>query len=89
MLKLELVTQTITVPLEMTGVMVDAFGITRAGFENNVEVCVRYLAAWLDGNGCVPINWLSRGSLLKLSQLSVLSRLITLDWQYRLKKPDA
>ena len=32
--------------------------ITRAGFENNVEVCVRYLAAWLDGNGCVPINHL-------------------------------
>ncbi len=32
--------------------------ITRAGFENNVEVCVRYLAAWLDGNGCVPIHHL-------------------------------
>ena len=32
--------------------------ITRAGFENNVEVCVRYLAAWLDGHGCVPIHWL-------------------------------
>ena len=32
--------------------------ITRAGFENNVEVCVRYLAAWLAGNGCVPIYWL-------------------------------
>ncbi|MEO6234007.1 MAG: malate synthase A [Thermomonas sp.] len=32
--------------------------ITRAGFENNVEVCVRYLAAWLDGSGCVPIHWL-------------------------------
>lgn len=32
--------------------------ITRIGFENNVEVCVRYLAAWLDGNGCVPIHWL-------------------------------
>jgi len=30
--------------------------ITRAGFEGNVEVCVRYLAAWLDGNGCVPIH---------------------------------
>ena len=30
--------------------------ITRAGFENNVEVCVRYLAAWRDGNGCVPIH---------------------------------
>ncbi|GAB2499883.1 malate synthase A [Pseudoxanthomonas sangjuensis] len=35
-----------------------AGSITRAGFENNVEVCVRYLAAWLDGNGCVPIHWL-------------------------------
>ena len=32
--------------------------ITRAGFEGNVEVCVRYLAAWLDGSGCVPIHWL-------------------------------
>jgi malate synthase len=36
-----------------------SFGtITRAGFEGNVEVCVRYLAAWLEGNGCVPIHWL-------------------------------
>ncbi len=32
--------------------------ISRAGFEGNAEVCVRYLAAWLDGNGCVPIHWL-------------------------------
>ena len=32
--------------------------ITEKGFEGNVEVCVRYLAAWLDGNGCVPIHWL-------------------------------
>jgi malate synthase len=32
--------------------------ITGAGFEANVEVCVRYLAAWLDGNGCVPIHYL-------------------------------
>ena len=32
--------------------------ISRAGFDNNVEVCVRYLAAWLDGNGCVPIHGL-------------------------------
>ena len=32
--------------------------ITRVGFEGNVEVCVRYLAAWLDGNGCVPIHHL-------------------------------
>jgi malate synthase len=32
--------------------------ITQKGFENSVEVCVRYLASWLDGNGCVPIHWL-------------------------------
>lgn len=32
--------------------------ISRAGFDGNVEVCVRYLAAWLDGNGCVPIHHL-------------------------------
>ncbi len=32
--------------------------ISLVGFENNVEVCVRYLAAWLDGLGCVPINGL-------------------------------
>jgi malate synthase len=32
--------------------------ITRAGFDNNIEVCVRYLAAWLDGLGCVPIHGL-------------------------------
>jgi malate synthase len=30
--------------------------ISTAGFNGNVEVCVRYLAAWLDGNGCVPIH---------------------------------
>lgn len=32
--------------------------ITRAGFDGNVEVCIRYLAAWLSGNGCVPIHHL-------------------------------
>ena len=30
--------------------------ITRAGFLNNIDVCVRYVAAWLDGLGCVPIH---------------------------------
>ena len=30
--------------------------ITRAGLLNNIDVCVRYLAAWLDGLGCVPIH---------------------------------
>ncbi len=32
--------------------------ITRDGFTGNIDVCVRYLAAWLDGLGCVPINHL-------------------------------
>lgn len=35
-----------------------AGSITRAGFEASVEVVLRYLAAWLDGNGCVPIQHL-------------------------------
>ncbi|MGN6282817.1 malate synthase A [Frateuria sp.] len=32
--------------------------ITRAGFDNNVEVALRYTAAWLEGLGCVPIHHL-------------------------------
>ena len=32
--------------------------ITRAGLLNNLDVCVRYVAAWLDGLGCVPIHHL-------------------------------
>ena len=32
--------------------------ISRTGFLNNIDVCVRYLAAWLDGLGCVPIHHL-------------------------------
>lgn len=32
--------------------------ITPGGFRNNVEVALRYLAAWLDGLGCVPIHHL-------------------------------
>lgn len=37
---------------------VPAGTITAAGYRNNVEVAVRYLAAWLDGQGCVPIHHL-------------------------------
>ncbi len=29
--------------------------ITEAGLRNNLSVAMRYLAAWLGGNGCVPI----------------------------------
>ena len=30
--------------------------ITEAGLRSNVSVSVQYMAAWLDGLGCVPIN---------------------------------
>jgi malate synthase len=30
--------------------------ITEAGLRSNVSVSLQYMAAWLDGNGCVPIN---------------------------------
>ena len=49
--------------------------ISRAGFENNVEVCVRYLAAWLDGNGCVPIH-----NLMEDAATAEISR--TQIWQW-------
>jgi malate synthase len=29
--------------------------ITEAGLRNNVSVSIQYMAAWLGGNGCVPI----------------------------------
>jgi len=29
--------------------------ITAAGLRTNVDVGIRYMAAWLSGNGCVPI----------------------------------
>jgi malate synthase len=32
--------------------------ITQTGFDNNIDVALRYLAAWLDGQGCVPIHHL-------------------------------
>ena len=37
---------------------VPAGTITRQGFVGNVDICLRYLAAWLDGLGCVPIDHL-------------------------------
>jgi malate synthase len=32
--------------------------VTHAGLVNNIDVGIRYLAAWLGGNGCVPIHHL-------------------------------
>ncbi|MFT5501867.1 MAG: malate synthase, partial [Woeseiaceae bacterium] len=30
--------------------------ISEAGLRDNINVAVQYMASWLDGNGCVPIN---------------------------------
>lgn len=35
-----------------------AGSITEAGVRGNISVAIQYLAAWLSGNGCVPINHL-------------------------------
>ena len=35
---------------------IPAGDITEAGMRNNVSVSLQYMAAWLSGNGCVPIN---------------------------------
>jgi len=35
---------------------VPAGDVTEAGIRNNIDVAIRYLAAWLGGNGCVPIH---------------------------------
>ena len=32
--------------------------ITEEGVRANVETALSYCAAWLGGNGCIPLNWL-------------------------------
>ncbi|MGH8242307.1 MAG: malate synthase A [Steroidobacteraceae bacterium] len=32
--------------------------VTQAGLRSNIDIGIRYLAAWLGGNGCVPIHHL-------------------------------
>jgi malate synthase len=54
-------------------------GITARGLENNVEVCILYLAAWLGGNGCVPIH-----NLMEDAATAEISR--TQLWQWRHRK---
>ena len=38
--------------------MVPKGTITEAGMRNNINVGIRYMASWLSGTGCVPINHL-------------------------------
>jgi len=53
-------------------------GITRAGFDGNVEICLRYLAAWIDGQGCVPIN-----HLMEDAATAEISRAQLWQWLHR------
>jgi malate synthase len=50
--------------------------ITEAGLRNNINVALLYLAAWLDGMGCVPIH-----NLMEDAATAEISR--TQLWQWR------
>ena len=46
--------------------------ITRTGLKNNVSVGVRYLGAWLAGNGCVPLyNLMEDAATAEISRTQV------------------
>jgi len=55
---------------------VPAGTITEAGLRNNINVALVYLAAWLDGMGCVPIH-----NLMEDAATAEISR--TQLWQWR------
>ncbi len=52
--------------------------ITQKGLENNVEVSILYLAAWLAGNGCVPIH-----HLMEDAATAEISRTQLWQWLHR------
>ncbi|VAW41187.1 Malate synthase [hydrothermal vent metagenome] len=46
--------------------------ITEAGLRINIDVGIQYLAAWLDGNGCVPIyNLMEDAATAEISRAQV------------------
>lgn len=46
--------------------------ITREGLQQNIDVGVRYLAAWLQGNGCVPLyNLMEDAATAEISRTQV------------------
>ena len=53
-------------------------GITGTGIDNNVEVSVLYLAAWLAGNGCVPIH-----NLMEDAATAEIARTQLWQWLHR------
>ncbi|OOG43430.1 malate synthase A [Rhodanobacter sp. C05] len=57
--------------------------ISRAGFDNNVEVCLRYTAAWLGGLGCVPIH-----HLMEDAATAEIARAQLWQWLHHADVPD-
>ncbi len=51
---------------------IPAGSITEAGMRNNVSVALQYLAAWLSGNGCVPIyNLMEDAATAEISRAQI------------------
>ena len=53
-------------------------GISQKGLENNVEIFILYMAAWLAGNGCVPIH-----DLMEDAATAEISRTQLWQWAHR------
>jgi malate synthase len=53
-------------------------GISLKGVENNVEVSILYMAAWLAGNGCVPIH-----NLMEDAATAEIARTQLWQWAHR------
>ncbi|HEX4299377.1 MAG TPA: malate synthase A [Gammaproteobacteria bacterium] len=53
-------------------------GISRKGVEDNVEVSILYMAAWLAGNGCVPIH-----NLMEDAATAEIARTQLWQWSHR------
>jgi malate synthase len=54
--------------------------ISEAGFRQNITVAVRYMASWLNGNGCVPIhNLMEDAATAEISRAQI--------WQW-IRHPD-
>jgi malate synthase len=46
--------------------------ITERGLRHNIDVCIQYMAAWLSGNGCVPIyNLMEDAATAEISRSQV------------------
>lgn len=57
--------------------------ITEAGLRGNISVALQYIAAWLDGNGCVPIN-----NLMEDAATAEISRSQIWQWLHHQAKLD-